>query len=73
MPRAGSSLPSDHTEFGGGPGMIDPVRRADRVIGQQAGPVVQGVGEELWEIYATNPADPTATAEESVIERPVAP
>lgn len=59
-----------HGEFSGGPGMIDPERRALGIIGQDAGPVVQGVGEELWEIYATNPADPAADPVTSVVERP---
>lgn len=49
------------SEFGDGPGLIDPIRRAARVIGQEAGPIgPQRLGEELWEIYATNPADPNA-------------
>lgn len=48
--------PKDHTEFGGGDGLIDPVRRADRVIGQNAGPLVQGPNEELMEIYFSDPS-----------------
>lgn len=40
--------PSTHTEFGGGPGLIDPVLRKDRLLtGEQ----------ELLEIYATDPTD----------------
>lgn len=40
--------PVDHTEFGGGPGLIDPVLRQDRnITGPQA----------LMEIYATDPTD----------------
>jgi hypothetical protein len=71
MPRAGNSLPSDHTEFGGGSGLIDPVRRADRVIGTASGPLVDDrVGEELMEIYATNPADPTSEPSTAKLERP---
>lgn len=53
MAYAGSTVPSEHGEFSGG-GMIDPQRRADRLVGQEAG--VQHMGEELWEVYATNPA-----------------
>lgn len=52
-------VPADHSEFGGGPGLIDPVRRADRVIGQETYAIPM-VGEEAMEIYATNPADPAA-------------
>lgn len=48
------------SEFGDGKGLIDPIRRAERVIGQEAGPLAQRVGEELLEIYATNPADPNS-------------
>lgn len=41
--------PTDHSEFGGGPGLIDPVLRSDRLLeGHQ----------ELLEIYATDPSDP---------------
>lgn len=46
MAYSGASIPKDHSEFGGGPGMIDPERRADRVLEPH---------EELWEIKATNP------------------
>lgn len=47
----------NHGEFSGGEGLInDEERRAARVIGQEAGPLVQGPNEELMEIYATNPA-----------------
>jgi len=71
MPRAGNSLPSDHSEFGGGSGLIDPVRRADRVIGQNSGPLVdERVNEELMEIYATNPSDATSEPTTSRLERP---
>lgn len=38
--------PKDHSEFGGGPGIIDPVLRADRNISAE---------ESLIEIYATHP------------------
>jgi hypothetical protein len=41
------------------------------VIGQAAGPLVQGVGEELWEIYAVDVMDPTSTPETAVLERPI--
>ena len=55
MAYTASSIPADHSEFGGGPGMIDPQRRADRVLEPH---------EELWEIKATNPASASATAGE---------
>ena len=49
------------SEFGDGPGLIDPIRREERVIGQEATAMgYQRMGEELWEVYATNPADPNA-------------
>jgi hypothetical protein len=44
-----SKVPKDHTEFGGGPGLIDPMNRADRTLTPE---------EELIEIYATDPAPP---------------
>lgn len=51
--------------------MIDPQRRADRAVGTNADPTgYQNMGEELWEIYATDPADPTSNPETSVVERP---
>lgn len=50
MPYSKDSIPSNHTEFGGGPGMIDPQRRKDRVLLPH---------EQLWEIYATEPAPPS--------------
>lgn len=55
MAYSGSSIPADHSEFGGGPGMIDPQRRADRVLEPH---------EELWEIHMTNPASASAAAGE---------
>jgi hypothetical protein len=57
-------------EFSGGPGLIDALRRSTRVIGQQSGPLVQGVGEELMEIYAVDLLDPNSTPETSALERP---
>lgn len=55
------SVSSDDSEFGDGPGLIDETRRAERVIGQAATATGYGrMGEEAWEIYATNPADPNA-------------
>lgn len=60
---------TEETEFGGGPGLIDATRRAERVIGQATGGP-GGVGEELMEIYATNPADPNSDPETAQIERP---
>jgi len=53
MAYTASSIPNDHSEFGGGPGMIDPQRRADRVLEGH---------EELWEIHMTNPAAASALA-----------
>lgn len=47
MPYSKNSIPKDHTEFGGGPGLIDPVLRKDRLLTNE---------EQLIEIYATNPA-----------------
>lgn len=67
---ARTKAPKGDTEFGGGPGLIDPERRKERVIGQAAGPLVQGVAEELWEIYATNPARSDEELSEVRIERP---
>lgn len=48
MAYTADSIPSDHGEFSGGPGMIDPEVRKDR----------EGLEpyQRLWEIYATNPA-----------------
>lgn len=45
------TIPKSHTEFGGGPGMIDPVLREDRILKPE---------QQLWEIYATEPAPPSA-------------
>lgn len=50
--------------------MIDAQRRSERVIGTEAGPLVQGLAEELWEVYATDTMDPTSTPETAVVERP---
>lgn len=47
--------PKDHTEFGGGPGLIDPESRKDRNITAE---------ESLFEIYASNPTDGTTPMEE---------
>lgn len=46
MPYSKGSIPPDHSEFGGGRGLIDPVRRADRVLEPY---------EQLMEVYATDP------------------
>lgn len=43
------TIPRGHTEFGGGPGLIDPEMRSDRAVTAE---------ERLIEIYATNPAGP---------------
>jgi hypothetical protein len=47
--------PKDHSEFGGGPGLIDPESRADRNITNE---------EALLEIYASNPNDAKTPLEE---------
>jgi hypothetical protein len=54
--------PKDHSEFGGGAGMLDAIRRKDARDTLSE--------EQLWEIYATDPADPNADPTTSVIERP---
>lgn len=43
-----TKVPKGHTEFGGGPGLIDPEARKDRNLTAE---------EEMLEIYASNPAD----------------
>ncbi len=53
MPYTRDSIPNDHGEFSGGPGLIDPVLRADRVLSAE---------DRLREIYATNPAPPEKAA-----------
>lgn len=64
-------VPKGHSEFGGGPGMIDATRRADRAVGTNTDAMgYQNMGEELWEVYATNPADPESSPETSTVERP---
>jgi hypothetical protein len=57
-------------EFSGGPGLVDAQRRSAGVIGQAAGPLVQGVAEELWQVYATDVTDVASTPETAVLERP---
>ena len=54
----------------GAPGMIDPERRAGRGGWYYGRTMVQGVAEELWEIYATNPLAADEELAEVVIERP---
>lgn len=51
--------PSDHTEFAGGPGLIDAEARKDRTLSPE---------EELLEIYASNPNDPDTKLEEVDLE-----
>lgn len=59
MPYTRTSRPKSHGEFSGGPEFIDPQRKLDRVVGTETFPMAyQNPGEELAEIYATNPADP---------------
>lgn len=71
MAYTGGSRPRDHTQFGGGPGLIDPERRKDRVVGQEATATGYGnMGEELWEIYATNPAQATSEPETAPLDPP---
>lgn len=53
MPYA-KDVPADHSEFGGGPGIIDPVLRKDRNLKDY---------ERLREIYAHNPGGGGAEGE----------
>ena len=56
--------PDGHTEFGGGPGLIDSEARKDRSVTAE---------EELMEIYASNPLDPEfdpASVDLEVLPRP---
>jgi hypothetical protein len=53
MPYTRESIPNNHGEFSGGPGLIDPVLREDRVLTPE---------QQLMEMYATNPADPSVAA-----------
>lgn len=48
--------PSGHSEFGGGPGLIDPQSRKDRSLDPD---------QELMEIYASNPMDPDTPQEKT--------
>jgi hypothetical protein len=49
-----------HGEFSGGPGLVDPVRRADRVLEPH---------EEVWEIYALSPEKSDGEASEADLDR----
>lgn len=60
MPYSRESVPPGHTQFGGGPGMVDPMVREDRVLEPH---------QEVWEIYATNPAAPAAARGDTPEER----
>lgn len=55
--------PADHTEFGGGPGIMDTEARKDRAFrgDQQHIPIT--------EVYATNPADPNSDPTSVPLER----
>lgn len=53
MPYSRDSIPDDHTEFGGGPGLIDPELRKDRVLSAE---------DQRMEIMFTNPAPPDSAA-----------
>jgi hypothetical protein len=50
----GLKTPDDHSEFGGGPGLIDPVLRKDRLLTNE---------QQLMEIYATETAPSGANLE----------
>jgi len=66
-----TKAPKNHGEFSGGPGLVDPEQRKDRNIGPATGPLVdERVGEELLEIYATNPAIADEDLATVQIERP---
>lgn len=60
MPYKGSNIPKDHSEMGGGPGLIDPMRRKDRALEGH---------EEVWELYATNSADANSNPSEVPVPR----
>lgn len=47
--------PTGHSEYGGGPGLIDPEVRKDRALSS---------ADELIEIYSTNPTDPDTSPED---------
>jgi hypothetical protein len=47
------TAPSDHTEFGGGGGIMDPKAREDRAFHPNRESHIP-----ITEFYATNPADP---------------
>lgn len=47
-----NKAPSDHSEFGGGPGLVDPELRKDRALEPR---------DQLLEIYATDPGAPEGT------------
>lgn len=53
-----SKAPKDHSEFGGGPGLIDPVLRADRLLRPE---------EERMEIMFTRPDDPNSNPEDALL------
>lgn len=48
--------PAGHTEFGGGPGLIDPEVRKDRAVSND---------EMLMELYASNPEDPATPIQDT--------
>jgi hypothetical protein len=55
-------VPKGHTEFGGGPGMVDPERRKDRAVTPE---------EELRELYALdNMRDDESVSEVEIPRRP---
>lgn len=55
--------PSGHTEFGGGPGLVDPQARSDRAFRADESHI------PLVEFYACNPADPNSDPETVTLER----
>lgn len=53
-----NKVPADHSEFGGGPGLIDPVLRKDRLLSPE---------QERMELMFTRPDDPSSTPESAVL------
>lgn len=55
--------PSGHTEFGGGPGIVDPAARDARAFHASESHI------PISEFYATNPADPDSDPQTVPLER----
>lgn len=49
-------VPTGHTEFGGGEGLVDPEVRKDRAVTED---------QMLMELYASNPQDPETPIQET--------